>query len=50
MLHMGHTITKFISRIRNYDFILRDASRYHHFKDGNVLAVTIGNRYCYKDL
>ncbi len=29
-----HILTKFISRIRNCDFIVRVASRYHHSKDG----------------
>jgi len=29
-----HTATKFISKIRNREIIVRDASRYHHFKDG----------------
>jgi pentatricopeptide repeat protein len=29
-----HTATKFISKIRNREIIVRDMSRYHHFKDG----------------
>ena len=30
-----HTATKFISRITGRTIILRDANRFHHFKDGN---------------
>eukprot|EP01018_Ginkgo_biloba_P030033 Gb_09792 [translate_table: standard] len=29
-----HTVTKFISKIAEREIILRDAYRYHHFKDG----------------
>jgi len=29
-----HTATKFISKIRKREIIVRDASRYHYFKDG----------------
>ncbi|EFC46752.1 predicted protein [Naegleria gruberi] len=29
-----HTATKFISKIRKREIIVRDASRHHHFKDG----------------
>jgi pentatricopeptide repeat protein len=29
-----HSATKFISKTRNREIIIRDASRYHHFKDG----------------
>jgi len=29
-----HTATKFISKIRKREIIVRDMSRYHHFKDG----------------
>jgi pentatricopeptide repeat protein len=29
-----HNATKFISKIRKREIIVRDASRYHHFKDG----------------
>ena len=28
-----HTVTKFISKMRNREAIVRDASRYHHSKD-----------------
>jgi pentatricopeptide repeat protein len=30
-----HTATKFISKICKREIIVRDATRYHHFKDGN---------------
>ncbi len=29
-----HTATKFISRIRNREILVRYSVRYHHFKDG----------------
>jgi hypothetical protein len=29
-----HIATKFISKITNREIIVRDISRYHHFKDG----------------
>jgi pentatricopeptide repeat protein len=29
-----HTATKFISKVRKREIIVRDMSRYHHFKDG----------------
>lgn len=30
-----HTVTKFISKIAGREIVMRDANRFHHFKDGN---------------
>jgi pentatricopeptide repeat protein len=30
-----HTATKFIPKLKNREIIVRDANRFHHFKDGN---------------
>uniref|UniRef100_A0A453B188 DYW domain-containing protein n=1 Tax=Aegilops tauschii subsp. strangulata TaxID=200361 RepID=A0A453B188_AEGTS len=30
-----HTVTKFISKIAEREIVMRDANRFHHFKDGN---------------
>jgi hypothetical protein len=30
-----HTVTKFISKLADREIVVRDANRFHHFKDGN---------------
>lgn len=30
-----HTVTKFISKLSEREIVVRDANRFHHFKDGN---------------